>query len=622
MVNYYTLEEAARLLGMPPEELRKLADRNEIRAFRDRGNLRFRSQDIEERARQLGRGSDPDLQPGDAVRPRPTDSPQPRKGPAEVFDFELSSDEGEQVDLGSLVRPEGPSSKKGGSSKRGAASPPPKGSSDSDVRLVPSGSNVDFEISTDSDVKMVQEPPPPARKSALKRKTSAHVDPQQDSSVRIVPLEGDSDVKMTPEAAEESDVLLGAAGPRSASDSDIRLVQEPSSARKIGSGKSKVEPPVTEEIDLDAELQKAGGSSASRSGPRSKSQVKPQPPNLPTSSPFELSQSDVDIQKPGPAGKKVGADSSSDFDLTPMGKDDSSPLSLDADEEVTLGELSGRRGDSGINLQDPADSGISLEQTGSSDEIEIELGLDAGATPKPAKPGEVDSSNEFELSLDAGGTPAPSKAGAVEDSDSEFELSLDADEPAAAAGESDSEFELTLDGEGGLAPLEGEESSEERDIFETDFEVPALDEESGSQAVALDEQDTDLASSDFDLALGEEDAAAEDESHSQVVAIEEEEEEAEAVVRPRRRRLLEEEEEVEDEEEERPGRAAVAAAPAQWGVMPALVMFPCVVVMFLVGLMAFELVHGMWGYHQPYRVSNLIIRPIAEMFTDELPPNK
>src|SRR5262249_18300452 len=57
------------------------------------------------------------------------------------------------------------------------------------------------------------------------------------------------------------------------------------------------------------------------------------------------------------------------------------------------------------------------------------------------------------------------------------------------------------------------------DIFETDFDVPALEEESGSEAVALDDADTNLDSSDFDLALEEGDVAAQDESGSQVVAL-------------------------------------------------------------------------------------------------------
>ena len=124
-------------------------------------------------------------------------------------------------------------------------------------------------------------------------------------------------------------------------------------------------------------------------------------------------------------------DSSSDFELKPLG-DDSSPLvpssdelpALRGDDEVSLGELTGAKGGSGINLQDPADSGISLEQGGSD---EMELSLDAGATPKPkpkaASEATPDSSSEFELSLDEDDS-SPTDGG----SSSEFELSLDPDD--------------------------------------------------------------------------------------------------------------------------------------------------------------------------------------------------
>ena len=98
--------------------------------------------------------------------------------------------------------------------------------------------------------------------------------------------------------------------------------------------------------------------------------------------------------KPKPDDKKDETDSSSDFELTPVGEADPSPLELGSSEVEALPDGRQRRGEpggeltgagaakSGINLQDPADSGISLEQ-GGSDEIEFELSLDAGATPKP-----------------------------------------------------------------------------------------------------------------------------------------------------------------------------------------------------------------------------------------------
>jgi hypothetical protein len=90
------------------------------------------------------------------------------------------------------------------------------------------------------------------------------------------------------------------------------------------------------------------------------------------------------------------------------------------------------------------------------------------------------------------------------------------------------------------------------------------------------------------------------------VALEDEgdvDDRAETQARPRRGGavLEEDSEEVEDlfdlgeeeEGEEAPARrsgVAAPAAPAEWGVLPAAVMLPCVVVMFLVTLMGYELV--------------------------------
>src|SRR5262249_12776344 len=114
MPQYYTLEEAAQLLGVTPDELKRMADRNEVRPFRDRGTMRFRGPEIEEMARRRGRGSDPELQPGEAQRPRAADSPPPKKKAPEdsgnVFDFDLSGDDSDEVELGKDPAASGPSS--------------------------------------------------------------------------------------------------------------------------------------------------------------------------------------------------------------------------------------------------------------------------------------------------------------------------------------------------------------------------------------------------------------------------------------------------------------------------------------------------------------------------------
>src|SRR5262249_25783248 len=129
-------------------------------------------------------------------------------------------------------------------------------------------------------------------------------------------------------------------------------------------------------------------------------------------------------------------------------------------------------------------------------------------------------------------------------------------QPSLAADSDSSEFELTLEDSGETGAKDaakpqakgaGVPKDKEKDIFETDFDVPALEDESGSQVAALD---TDLDSSDFDLALGDSDVAAEDESGSQVGALDEEEaEEGAATVAKRKKGRVADEEGTEDFEQ-------------------------------------------------------------------------
>lgn len=266
--------------------------------------------------------------------------------------------------------------------------------------------------------------------------------------------------------------------------------------------------------------------------------------------------------------KKHAADSDSDFELT---------LANDGSDEVDLGamprDVTGKSGKSGVKLKSPSDSGISLEKE------------------------KDDSSSEFELNLDSRSSakisgPKSSKKSKV-DSDSEFELSLD---------DSSSQIAPALEGVG-----------EQKDIFETDFDIPALDDESASEAVVLEETDTDLESSDFDLALEE----AGDESASAVVELEEDM--AVEAVDDEGVSAAEELIGVEEEEDERRLVAAGPPQPAKWGILPALVMFPCVFLMFIVTLMGYELVKGAWGYQQPNKATTPITNGVAGLFFDDLP---
>ena len=692
MVQYYTLEQAAQILQTTPEKVKEMAKKNEVRAFQDRGSLRFRAPEIDEFARNRGLGSDPALILGEAPpksTPPSSTTKCKSKLPLQEQPIAFVEDDTDEAPIGkepasSFGKGGSPSSNrnkpaspapKGGrkptmTQPSGMKSPPPRGASDSDVRLVPQGSGLDFQV--------VPETPKsssggaPSSKSGPTRsnrpsKLGKTPDPA-DSGVRIVPLDdgSDSDVKITPDSGHGASALNSrTSSAKKPSDSDIRLEDAARPAKK-----ASPDHPITEEIDLDEEERRANPAARTPSG--SKARSKGNPLNLPTSSPFELSEADMELDKP--AAKKRPSkvadpekeESSSDFELKPIGETGSSPLELSSSEiaalqeddsdEVSLGELTGQgAARSGINLQDPADSGISLEQGGSD---EMELSLDAGATPKPGQIAKDDSSNEFELALDSAESPVAEEesssefelaltgdegAAGEEESSSEFELSLDADGSSEVEADSDSEFELTLDPESGLTESDETDAlagdSDEKDIFETDFEVPALEEdESGSQAMAMDD-DTDMETSDFDLDVEEGSSEEDQESGSQVVTLDDEGEEsdegAETEARPRRARrkaVVEEDEgdldleidpteETEEEEEEALVGSAAAAPPAPWGPLPALLLIPSVLILSVVALLSFELAGTMWNYRQPGHTTGfgIVLHPIAKYFDSTLP---
>ena len=84
MAQFYTLEEAARVLGLSPEELKSKAQAREVRAFLDSGSWRFRVVDVDELARRRGLGSDAELRLSDL------EGPTAGSGSSEIQDLDLS----------------------------------------------------------------------------------------------------------------------------------------------------------------------------------------------------------------------------------------------------------------------------------------------------------------------------------------------------------------------------------------------------------------------------------------------------------------------------------------------------------------------------------------------------
>lgn len=653
---YYTLQEAAQFLGMSADELRQMAHKNQIRSFQDRGTLRFRIQDIQELARQRGAASDMELPLGEAP-PKTPRSGIAAEGTPETFDFDLAppADDDDLIPLGLEPMPgDGPVSSRS-KVKKG---------SDSDVRLVPQPSVADvklvgdpggFSLEPEATVKPPSSKPRPAsklggpasppqqRRSTLgqpvpeasrksqvkvrsqlapgqsKRQSALRTPPPQpmDSGVRLVPLDDDSSVKIIGVSSDE--IPLGASPIASAADSDIRL-------ERFAKNEPRNEEAMllTEEINLDAELQKA-------LEPLPVPKVKPksvmaQMPSFPTESPFELSSDGRSklASASSIGGTTAPGDSgSSDFELTP-GKDSSSDFDLVPSAEGDI-MLEGAGGDD-FSLELPDDVGL---QTGDEGSMDFDLTLEASPAQKQVQ----GDSEEFELSLDDGssGDQTP-----LSSDDSGFELTLDAGDSSASSdpGSSDSEFELTLDDSG---QMEASSDSGEKDIFETDFDVPALEDESGSQVAALD---TDLEGSEFDFALGDSDGESEDPSGSAVVALDDiesedsddvEVEEEEEDPKPKKKGKdkkkksklassefseLEEFDDVEVpvssvSEDDIPAREVVREKwlrPAPWGALPVVVMLPCVLLMFVVGILGFELVQSAGGY----KSAGYLTRTIAQ----------
>ena len=382
-------------------------------------------------------------------------------------------------------------------------------------------------------------------------------------------------------------------------DSDVRL-EAPSGKSKAASADDE-ESILTEELELPS----AGGSAklSGKSGKLSSAKLKSG-----DSGKQKSGSSSGKQKKPAPPP----ADDSSEFELTLDADSDEFELSLtqDSSDEVSLGDMpastpAGKSGQSGINLNRPADSGVSLEnrKKADDDEIDFELSLDAPGSGMSSRKNLAGSGSKSGSKSSGKGSGKKQKQ---PDSDSEFELSLE--EP------SDSGLDLT--------PAGGDKKG---DIFEaTDFEIPALDDDSASEAVSLDDSDTDVESSDFDLALDDADADADDESASQVVALDDDEDAPKS--RKKKRRTDDDDDDVDldgvggalrgvrDEDDDEVLAGDVVPAPAPWGPWPAVMMVPTLIVLFLGSIMAYEVLHSMWGYQSGSQPGTPLVNFMAEKF--------
>jgi len=372
MAQFYTLEEAARVLGMSAEELKAKAQSREVRAFLDGGSWRFRVVDVDELARRRGLGSDAELRLSDLDAPL-------GKSSGELEELDLS-----EFHLG-VAKPDlGSESAHISKTDKGGRRKPRDTGSDHDILLDD----------------LTVPPNPVTGSSSVIIGAPASGGRPSDSDVRLVPdtMRGSSD----------SDVQLASPSLKQPSDSDVTLIKEDTADHGVmGSGSSS---------ETSVRVSPLLGSSA-------------EVPAASSDSDFELNPSSelIDALQP---------DSGSDFELSALDASsdefETTPLSKPSDSDVTASDPKV----AGINISRPSDSGINLHTgaglgMGQADSIELApLSDEAMQTtgpqksksvkPKPtqAKPGKAKAS--------LAATPPPSVRKGEKDifDDTDFEVDV------------------------------------------------------------------------------------------------------------------------------------------------------------------------------------------------------
>ena len=446
MAQFYTLEEAARVLGMSSEELKSKAQHREIRAFLDGGSWRFRVVDIDELARRRGLGSDAELQLSDQEVPA-------AGGGENLDDLDLS-----EFQLG-VAKPDLANETMDLSASK----------SSSGERLV-------GESSAEQDILFDDLSVPP---SPVTGSSSVIIGMQSSGK-----LPSDSDVRLVPNnvtGSSDSDVRLASPDPDlgKPSDSDVTLIKDDTADHHL--------------------LTPSSGSdeTAIRSSPMAGSSSSDELPVTESDSDFELNPSSdlVDVLQP---------ESGSDFELSALDTSDefeSIPL-RPSDSDVTAADPNL----SGINLSRPSDSGINLQgveafDLGHHDSIELAPLSDeeirthksetaSSGKPAPAaKPGKAatDEAGLAKAKRSLAATPPPAVKKGEKDifDDTDFEVDV-------SIAEEDSSDDKTVQLEA-VSDFDLEDSDSGSEVF-------AIDEEEVDQnaatalapsAFAEDEEDED-----------------------------------------------------------------------------------------------------------------------------------
>ncbi len=484
---YLNLDEAAELLGISEEELKRVRERGDLRGFSDRATWKFKQEDVEEYARRRQADSDPEVQIYSDSEIQTGDTP----GSSTV----LGDDDDIVGDQATVVR-----------GSEGFL----QGTSDSDVRLILDDSLTagddasDPEISlgeSDSDVRLVDDAKP-------------IVDSGSDSDVQLVGSDTDSDVRLASAEGKadkddsDSDVqLVGSdtdsdvrlSSPKGESlgdtDSDVELMGSDSDDDVTGKSESSV---MLGDSDSDVQLVPSGGDSSNI--------------NLGDDASGILldynSDSDVRLVAEDESGVRTGSES--DVKLggpiaPPPGSESEIALTADGDSEIKLGapddddaeSVLSEESDlalsdsSGVGLGFAADSGISLESGDSGISLET---ADSGISLEDSDAEGISVDGDSGIALDVG------DSGIALEGLAESGISLSDDDSAASLA-SDSAMLLEDSGislEGADAQLTEElegtvpmfEVPEEDDSFaETNLEVPLADGESEFEFAVEDDEE-------------------------------------------------------------------------------------------------------------------------------------
>lgn len=235
---YLSLEEAAARLGIDKAELNRLREKGEIRAFADRGNWKFKEEDVDNLARNRSLSSDDNLFP-------------PTSDDSKTFEYAAGDSSGDLIFSDDELSGTHPTLiTKGGTSDS---------SSDSDVRLIfddlpERGSKTSGRSSTgqsDSDVQLT------------KKESGSFTAARSDSDVKLVKDKpgtpgSDSDVKLV--ASQSSTELRKSSGSSSNVLDDDGISLSPGSAAPLGGDSGiSLEMPNDSGISLSHESVTLGG---------------------------------------------------------------------------------------------------------------------------------------------------------------------------------------------------------------------------------------------------------------------------------------------------------------------------------------------------------------------------